>query len=330
MVNFGRQLIAHEMAHQWFGDKITCGSWNDIWLNEGFATYLASMVIENFDGVDAFITDKTNMVDNITSVSNGDLYLTNAEATNVNRIFDDRLSYSKGAMVLEMLRFKLGDASFFKAIKNYLADANLAYKYAVTSDLKAHLEAVYGSNLDEFFNDWVYNQGFPSYDITAQNTGTGQVHFVVHQSQSDASVSYFEMPVPVRVFGANGEQADLILENTVDGEEFTKNVPFVVTSFSIDPDKHLISNNNSTTLGNDTFDYGQSIRLYPNPTTNNLNLHLPKGMSIEKTTFYNNLGQVVKESTSETSWDISSLAKGVYYIKAETNLGDKQMSFIKK
>ena len=330
MVNFDRQLIAHEMAHQWFGDKITCGSWNDIWLNEGFATYLASLVIENFDGVDAFINDKTNMVDNITSVSNGGLYLTNAEATDVNRIFDDRLSYSKGAMVLEMLRFKLGDASFFKAIKNYLADTNLAYKYAVTSDLKAHLEAVYGSNLDEFFNDWVYNQGFPSYDITAQNTGTGQVHFVVNQSQSDASVSYFEMPVPVRVFGANGEQADLVLENTTDGEEFTENVSFIVTRFSIDPDKHLISKNNSATLGNTTFDYGQSISLFPNPTTNNLNLHLPKGMFIEKTTFYNNLGQVVKESISETSWDISSLAKGVYYIKAETNLGDKQMSFIKK
>jgi len=117
MVNFGRQLIAHEMAHQWFGDKITCGSWNDIWLNEGFATYLASMVIENFDGVDAFISDKTSMVDNITSVSDGDLYLTNAEATDVNRIFDDRLSYNKGAMVLEMLRFKLGDANFLKPLK---------------------------------------------------------------------------------------------------------------------------------------------------------------------------------------------------------------------
>jgi aminopeptidase N len=330
MVNFDRQLIAHEMAHQWFGDKITCGSWNDIWLNEGFATYLAAMVIENFDGIDAFIADKTNMINNITSVSNGNLYLTNAEATNVNRIFDDRLSYNKGAMVLEMLRFKLGDASFFKAIKNYLADTNLAYKYAVTSDLKAHLEAVYGNNLDEFFNDWVYNQGFPSYAITAQNTGTSQVHFILHQSQSDASVNYFEMPVPVRVFGANGEQADLILENIFDGEEFTKNVPFIVTSFSIDPDKHLISNNNSTTLGNARFDYDQSMSLSPNPTTNYLNLHLPKGMYVEKATFYNNLGQVVKESTTATNWDISSFAKGVYYIKAETNLGDKHMRFIKK
>jgi len=152
----------------------------------------------------------------------------------------------------------------------------------------------------------------------------------VHQSQSDPSVSYFEMPVPIRVFGANGEQMDLVLENTVDGEEFTKNVPFAITSFSIDPDKHIISNNNTATLGLSSFNYEQSMSLYPNPTSNNLNLKTSKEISIKKTTFYNNLGQIVKESTSDTNWDISTLAKGVYYIKTETNFGNKQMSFIKK
>jgi aminopeptidase N len=191
MVSFGRQLIAHEMAHQWFGDKITCGTWKDIWLNEGFATYLASMVIENFDGQTAFIADKTNMINSITSVANGAVYLTDAEALNVSRIFDSRLSYRKGAMVLNMLRFKLGDALFFQGLKNYLADTNLAYKYAVTSNFQSHLEALYESSLTEFFNDWVYNQGYPTYSIAVQNNFNGTVSLSVNQTQSDASVPFF-------------------------------------------------------------------------------------------------------------------------------------------
>ena len=101
------------MAHQWFGDKITCGSWKDIWLNEGFATYLASLVYENFDNLAAFVSDKTNMINSITAGTSGAVYLTDTEATDVNRIFSGRLTYNKGAMVLEMLRFKMGDTAFF-------------------------------------------------------------------------------------------------------------------------------------------------------------------------------------------------------------------------
>jgi aminopeptidase N len=142
MNNFERSLIAHEMGHQWFGDKITCGTWKDIWLNEGFATYLASLTIENFDGNAAFIDDKTNMIDYITSQPGGAVYLTDTEATNVNRIFSSRLTYNKGAMVLNMLRLKLGDTNFFQGMRTYLADSNLAYKYALTNDFKGHMDTL--------------------------------------------------------------------------------------------------------------------------------------------------------------------------------------------
>jgi len=329
MSNFGRQLIAHEMAHQWFGDKVTCGSWKDIWLNEGFATYLASMVIENFDGQAAFITDKTNMINSITSVSNGAVYLTDAEATNINRIFSGRLSYHKGAMVLNMLRFKLGDALFFQGLKNYLADTTLAYKYAVTSNLQTHLEAVYGSSLTEFFNDWVYNQGYPSYSISAQNIPNSKVQFIVNQTQSDASVSFFEMPVPVRVFGSGGEQLDLVLNNIVNGETFVENVPFVVTSVTFDPKKDLISKNNSISLATENFKL-KTLTLYPNPTKNKLTLQIPDGISVQKTMFYNALGQNVKETTLANSWDVSTFSEGVYFMTIFTNEGTKQLQFVKK
>ncbi|WP_395049521.1 M1 family aminopeptidase [Flavobacterium sp.] len=329
MVSFGRQLIAHEMAHQWFGDKITCGTWKDVWLNEGFATYLASMVIENFDGQAAFITDKNNMINSITSVANGAIYLTDAEALNVSRIFSQRLTYYKGAMVLNMLRFKLGDTMFFQGLKNYLTDSNLAYKYAVTSNLQSHLEAVYGSSLTEFFNDWVYNQGFPTYSIAVQNNFNGTVSLSVNQTQSDASVPFFEMPVPVRVFGAGGEQMDLVLNNASNGETFVKYVPFVVTSVVFDPKKDLISKNSNITLATENFKL-DGIKLYPNPTNNRIFLAFPKGISLQKSIIYNALGQKVKETTSATSWDVSAFSEGVYFMTIYTKEGTKQLQFVKK
>jgi aminopeptidase N len=328
MGSFGRGLIAHEMAHQWFGDKITCGTWKDIWLNEGFATYLASMVIENFDGQAAFTADKTNMIHAITSISNGAVYLTDAEALNVNRIFSQRLTYYKGAMVLNMLRFKLGDTLFFQALKNYLADSNLAYKYAITADLQTHLEAAYGSSLAEFFNDWVYGQGYPTYSIAVQNNFNGTVALTVNQTQSDPSVPFFEMPVPVRVFGAGGEQMDLVLNHNSNGETFVKNVPFVVTSVVFDPNKDLISKNSSVTLATDNFKL-EGMKLYPNPSKNQITLQLADGISIQKCIIYNVLGQKVKETTSATSWDVSAFSEGVYFMTLFTNEGTKQISFVK-
>jgi aminopeptidase N len=328
MNSFDRSLIAHEMAHQWFGDKITCGSWKDIWLNESFATYVAALVIENFDGLPAFVTEKNKMISNITSKTNGAVYLTDAELTDVNRIFSSRLTYNKGAMVLNMLRFKMGDVLFFQGVKNYLKDVNLAYKYAKTPDLQSHLEAVYGSSLTEFFNDWIYNQGYPSYTISAQNLGSGQAKFVVNQTQSDASVSFFEMPVPVRVFGTGGQQLDLVLNNTVNGESFIENVPFTITSITFDPNKNIISKSNTATLGKEDFDLNAS-QLYLNPSNNILTLVLPNGKTIEKTVFYNVSGQKIMTSNSATSWDISSWTSGVYFIKINTDSGSKKLKFVK-
>jgi aminopeptidase N len=329
MGNFSRGLIAHELAHQWFGNKITCGTWKDIWLNEGFATYLSAMVIEHLDGATAFVNHKSSLINNITSNPSGNLYLTDVQATNVSRIFSSRLSYNKGAMVLEMLRFKMGDTAFFQALKNYLADGDLAFGYAITTDLKEHLETVYGESLTEFFNDWIYNQGYPTYDITAQNWGSGQVRFVVNQTQSDASVSYFEMPVPVRIFGANGEQQDFILENTSNGQVFLENITFPIIGVEFDPNKHLISRNSTTNLSNDVFVVDKSIVLYPNPTNNVLYIQKPVSVDVQNVTLFNALGQMIQESFS-TEINVQSLPKGIYGVVIKTSEGTFHKKIIKE
>lgn len=328
MQSFSRGLIAHELAHQWFGDKITCGSWKDIWLNEGFATYLASLVIENFDGNAAFISDKSSMIGNITSQPNGAVYLTDAEATNVSRIFSGRLSYNKGAMVLNMLRLKMGDVMFFQALKNYLADSNLAYKYAATTDLKSHLEAVYGSSLTEFFDDWIYKQGYPTYTVTAQNWGAGQAKITIGQTQSHISVSFFEMPVPIRLTGAGGLTFDTVLNNTTNNQEFIISVPFAVTGVQFDPEKDLISKNNTATLANESFELENGIAVYPNPVKDELHIQLPSNLTINSVTLFNGIGQKVQENSS-SDFSVNALSSGVYYVRIETSEGTFHKKIIK-
>lgn len=328
MGSFDRELIAHELGHQWFGDKVTCGSWNDIWLNEGFANYMYGLVVENLDGQSQFRTWKNSLISNITSQSGGSVYVPESQVSSVNRIFSSRLTYNKGAMVVNMLRFKLGDANFFQGMKNYLADTNLAYKYAQTSDLKYHLETVSGLPLTEFFDDWVYGQGYPSYQFQVLNLGNNQVKITVNQTQSHSSVSFFEMPLPVRLMGSNGQQLNVILNNTNNNQSFIESVPFAVTSVVFDFDKQIISKNNQVTLSTDKIDFQNVMRLYPNPTSSILNLQLPADSSIEKVIFYNTLGQVISTS-NQTSWDVSSFANGVYYLKVFNGNGAKTFTFIK-
>lgn len=328
MGSFDRELIAHELAHQWFGNKITCATWNEIWLNEGFATYLSGLVVENLDGNTSFRSWKNSLINNITSQNGGSVYVSDAELSNVNRIFSSRLSYNKGAMVVHMLRWKLGDTAFFQGVKNYLADVNLAYGYAQTNHLKNHLEAVSGQSLTEFFNDWLYGQGYPSYQVQVQNLNNNQVKIILNQSQSHSSVSFFEMPVPIRLLGNNGQQVNLVLNHTTNGQVFIENVPFSVTSVTFDPEKHLISKNNNATLNNFEAELDSLIKIFPNPTSSQLNIKLPDGITIEKVDFYNTLGQNILTS-SQTKFDVSSFSNGVYFIKVNTSTGVHTFTFIK-
>ncbi|KAF2518843.1 T9SS type A sorting domain-containing protein [Flavobacterium salilacus subsp. salilacus] len=329
MGGFNRELIAHELAHHWFGNKITCGSWKDIWLNEGFATYLSGLVVEDMDGNEAFTAWKGDRTEFITSLSGGSVYVPEADTLSVSRVFSSRLSYNKGAMVVHMLRYKLGDADFYQGVKNYLADPDLAYGYAKTADLQAHLEAASGMDLEEFFQDWVYGEGYPSYTTTVEHLEEGGVKVTISQTQSHPSVSYFEMPVTIRLFGAEGQQQNVLLDNTFNGQEFIIEVAFPYVAMQFDPENDIISANNENILSTKRINTLEAIQLYPNPASGQLNVQLPQGVILEKAVFYNTLGQKVLEGSTETTWNISGLANGVHFVTLITDKGSKQLRFVK-
>ncbi len=317
MGSFSRGLIAHELAHQWFGNKITCGSWKDIWLNEGFATYLSGLVIENLDGEASFKAWRQQKVNNITSQPSGAVYLTDQDTTSVNRIFSGRLSYNKGSMVLHMLRQKLGDTDFYQGLQDYLDTPDLAFDYAKTQDFNDVVEASTGENLDEFFNDWIYNQGYPSYNVNWNQNGN-QLKLTVSQTQSHNSVSFFEAGVPIRVVGTLGETLDLVLNNTTNNEQFFETVNFTIQDVIFDPDIHLISKNNSVVLSTDEFNFNTDIIVYPSPTTSVVNILKPDGLDIQNIKVYNSLGQLLLQSSWTPQLNLNTLASGLLFVQFHT------------
>jgi len=242
VVNIGESLCAHELGHQWFGDKITCGSWKDIWLNEGFATHLASMYMENKYPANVLSTRK-NEINNITNQLGGSVEVD--DTTNVNRIFDSRLSYTKGSHLLYMLRWIMGDNVFFTALRNYQTDPAVAYGFARTADLKRNLEQASGLNLTNFFNQWFSGQGYPTYNVQWSNSGTGNVWIKMNQTTSHVSVPFFELPVALQFKNAT-QSATVVVNNTSNGETFIKSIGFNADTVIIDPNAWLITRNNTT------------------------------------------------------------------------------------
>ncbi len=239
---FSQPLIAHECAHQWFGDKVTCGSWQDIWLNEGFATYFEGLT-QQYLNPSTWYNWKLGKKNNIISVASGSVLCD--DTTSINRIFSSRLSYNKGAYLLHMLRWKLGDAVFFQALRNYLNYPAFAYSYAKTPDLINQLETTSGQSLTSFFDKWYYKQGFPTYQVSWHRSGNDVV-VKINQTTSHTSVSFYDMPVPIR-FTASGFDTTVVFNHTFSGQVFTATVNFPATTATFDPELWLLSGNNTVT-----------------------------------------------------------------------------------
>ena len=200
-------LIAHELAHQWWGDLLTCHSWSHAWLNEGFATYFDALFKEHHRGVDEF---RYQMLGNARGYMMEDAgryrrpIVTNVYAEPID-IFDRHL-YEKGSLVLHMLRFVLGDDLFWKALGHY--GRAFRGKTVVTKDLERSIEQATGRDLSWFFDEWVYKGGHPNFKLAyAWDDATKTASLSVSQTQEvDSLTSLFRMPVDVAFTTSQGER----------------------------------------------------------------------------------------------------------------------------
>ncbi len=214
-------VIAHELGHQWFGDKVTFSTWNHLWLAEGFARYMEALAAELVPALGQ--NDSTVRFD-FKDVANNtyptySCYIPNSTITTSNVLWSSAYGstvYERGAMVVSMLRTLLGDTKFFQACRNYLNDPILAYRSATTDDLRNHMQAVAGGyDLTPFFNSYVYGNGYPSYNTSIRwgNPGSNRISFkVTTQTKSTGStVSYYYTPIAIRVQGSLASQDTVLV-----------------------------------------------------------------------------------------------------------------------
>jgi aminopeptidase N len=247
-------LIAHEFAHQWFGDMITCGTWADVWLNEGFATWCEASWAEYSGGYTAYKTE-----------INGDAsyYLANNpgwpiynpswvnNTPNVYVLFNTAVTYDKGACVLHMLRHILGDSLFFETLQTYCADTNLKFKSAVTADFNAEVNTVTGQDFNWFFNEWIDYPNHPQYKNTyfLKNPVNGKwnVDFVTTQIQTNAP--FFKMPLEIKVHFIDNTDTIIHVMNDTIWQEYTWIFQKQPDTVIFDPNNDIVLKLSSTSRG---------------------------------------------------------------------------------
>ncbi len=323
VTNSDTHLITHELGHQWFGDKVTCASWEDIWLNEGFATWLADMFYtEKIDTLNYKAYVQSDLAD-IVSQPGGSVWVD--DTTNVNRIFDGRLTYDKGAFLLRMLRWTLGDSLFFKGLNQYLTDPKLAYGFAHTKDLQRNLQQVSGQNLSYFFLQWFYGQGYPSFTVKWKDSSNHKLYFAVTQITSmPSSVNFFRVLLHIKL--NNGKKEKTIALNFIkNSQAFVVDEPgFVVKSIAIDTDTYLISKNDSVVNQQslqavNIAEAKAKITVSPNPVINTASVSLENMRGKIQLQLFNNAGNRVwakqinaGEESTHIQIPFSSFANGSY------------------
>jgi len=238
-------LVSHELGHQWFGDEVTTKTWPHIWLNEGFATYSALLYFQQRENLYPG-TYESQLAGTYSNALNAVGTIVLQDTSDVGDMFDQSRIYSKGSMVLYMLRWMMGDTVFRNVMHAYAADPALQYGNATTSDFKRVCETVSGLDLDTFFSQWVEDgTGYPIYTACSQwlpdATHGWRVLVTLHQIQTapTSNVNVFVMPVPIVIHTGGGDVNELVVNDQRD-LTYTFFVPDQPTSVDIDPDKHIL------------------------------------------------------------------------------------------
>jgi aminopeptidase N len=230
-----RDVIAHEIAHQWFGDSVTEATWSDLWLSEGFADYFAGLFIQRYEGEADFQRYMKNEADGYFNYEKNTR--TPIHDTNTEDLFKllNANNYQKGAWVLHMLRAELGDAQFFSGIRIYYEAHKNAT--ATSEDLRAAFEKASRRDLKDFFARWVYGAGHPSYELSWQwNEKTNKLRMMLKQLQPEPA---FPNAVPIDILTANGKRR-FILKPT--GRQTVDEVKLDASpiGINIDPDNTIL------------------------------------------------------------------------------------------
>jgi len=330
---WSESLVAHEFAHQWYGDMITCATWADIWLNEGFATWSEAFWQENTGGYNAYKADMDYYASNYLQGNPGwaisePSWATTTPSNDV--LFNWAITYCKGACILHQLRYTIGDSLYFAVHHAYAADTNLKYKSATIPDFISKVNSVTGEDYNWFFDEWIYQPNHPVYENTYSFTdlGNGQWKVKFFTTQTQTSTVFFKMPLQVRIRFIDNSDTIIRVMNDVNYQLFEWVFDKRPGQFIFDPSDNILAKQDATTVGLiDEQTNGATFRLFqnnPNPAQNQTRISFelmnPSDVTIE---IINIMGKVEKsykyssmqKGLNSVDIDCSSLSSGVYYYR---------------
>lgn len=317
---FDFATTAHELAHQWFGDKATCRTWHDIFMNEGFAAYSEHLASEFLEPTTAF-AQMTAVHNRIMQQPNGSVY--NPDTTDVNRIFDSRLSYDKGSAVIHSLRFVINsDSIFFLSLRNYLAQYNNST--ASIDDFKNSVATTTGINLNQFFTQWIYGEGYPKFGVHWNQQGS-QFTMRSIQTVSDASVTpLYITPIQYKLHRSTGDTVIRVMHST-DTAWYSFPVAGTIISVAVDPNDWLIDKSptpvkDAAISGINQLKDVAEQKMFPNPASNNITISGEGSFSFS---LFDISGKLLlkKSGFNSETIDISGFAEGVYLGRINDNNG---------
>ncbi len=331
---FDYYVDAHELGHQWWGDNVTCKSWGDIWINEGFAVYSEFLTAQYLDPAN-FSTVVSDAHDNVMSQPGGKVSVEGADTLNTNRIFSSRLTYDKGGSIIHTLRFVTNnDSVWFNTLRGF----QNTYKNgtAGAKEFKAYYEAQTNSNATQFFNQWYYGEGYPTFNVKYNNFNN-LVVMTVSQTVSSPSTSLFITPLEYKFTRMGKPDTTVRLMHTQPVENYTIAVTGTVSSVVVDPNNWVINKvigpSKDVTMGITQNSLEEpSIQVIPNPTTDKIRIET-HAIQNGRFTLYDLTGKELLSGYFNESADIevSWLPAATYVIQLTGNDG-KQAStrFIKK
>ncbi len=321
---YGPWIIAHELAHQWFGDLVTCADFGHIWLNEGFATWSEAYWREVSEGVPAYHEEMAQA----RFMGPGTIFVENPD--NFWDIFDYDLVYQKASWVPHMLRHMLGDDDFFPAIRQYLD--TYGHGSATTEQFQVVLEDYSGLDLTAFFQQWIYGDFYPVYDFSwnSQPSGSGhQVSIRVKQVQTLGGL--FSMPLDV-VFETASGPVTFVIDNSEEVQWYSFQVDDPVTAVALDPDHWVLCEVNDlgvSPVGDDVPGAARLVGNVPNPfnPATEIRFTLPMDQAV-RLAVYDVSGRLVKTlvdevrpaGDNEVRWDGTdrsgrAVASGAYFAR---------------
>lgn len=341
MGSFGTGIVSHELAHQWFGDMITCADWRNIWLNEGFATFSEGVFIEASQGLPQYRSFINNEM-SYAKLAQGSIYV--QDISSVSSIFNGNRTYAKGGIVLHMLRGAIGDSAFFSTLKTY-AD-HPAYKYGtvVTEDFQSVAENISGQDLDYFFSQWIYGRNYPKYSVGGSYVKNSETEYnltVDINQQVNADPAYFTMPVELNIQTEAGDTLVRVFNNAQQ-----QNFNFLLNSkpvgLQFDPNNWILDDASIVTgiaEGINLHSYALHQN-YPNPfnPSTKINFTVPERTKVS-VMIYDVLGNEVSVLVNEVKeagnynldFNSGNLSAGVYIFRMVTdNFSDSKKMILLK